>query len=47
VIGEIHRQHRSAEFRSFLDRIDNQTPSDLDVHLGNTPRSVDTHVLEC
>jgi transposase len=33
VIGEIHRQHRSAEFRSFLDRIDNQTPSDLDVHL--------------
>ena len=33
VIGETHRQHRSAEFKSFLDRIDSETPADLDVHL--------------
>jgi len=33
VIGEVHRRHRSTEFRTFLDRIDNEVPADLDVHL--------------
>ena len=33
VIGELHRRHRSAEFRKFLDTIDNAVPGDLDVHL--------------
>lgn len=33
VIGEVHRRHRSSEFKAFLQRIDNQVPSDLDVHL--------------
>jgi transposase len=33
VIGELHRRHRSSEFRSFLDRIEKEVPADLDVHL--------------
>ena len=33
VIGEVHRRHRSAEFRNFLDRIDREVPAELDVHL--------------
>ncbi len=33
VIGELHRRHRSVEFRSFLDRIDQEVPAELDVHL--------------
>ncbi len=33
VIGETHRRHRSAEFKSFLDRIDREVPDGLDVHL--------------
>jgi transposase len=33
VIGATHRRHRSAEFRSFLDRIDREVPAELDVHL--------------
>lgn len=33
VIGELHRRHRSAEFRKFLDTIDNAVSTDLDVHL--------------
>ena len=33
VIGELHRRHRSAEFRKFLDTIDDAVPRDLDVHL--------------
>jgi transposase len=33
VIGELHRRHRSIEFRSFLDRIDKEVPAELDVHL--------------
>ena len=33
VIGELHRRHRSAEFRKFLDTIDLQVPRPLDVHL--------------
>ena len=33
VIGELHRRHRSVEFRKFLDTIDDAVPSDLDVHL--------------
>ncbi len=33
VIGEIHRRHRSAEFRKFLDCIESQMPEDLDIHL--------------
>jgi transposase len=33
VIGETHRRHRSVEFRKFLERIDNEVPADLDVHL--------------
>jgi transposase len=33
VIGELHRRHRSTEFRKFLDRINAEVPVDLNVHL--------------
>lgn len=33
VIGELHRRHRSIEFRKFLDRIDAGVPAQLQVHL--------------
>jgi len=33
VIGELHRRHRSIEFRKFLDTIEANVPADLDVHL--------------
>jgi transposase len=33
VIGELHRRHRSQEFRQFLDTIDANVPAPLDVHL--------------
>lgn len=33
VIGEIHRRHRAVEFKKFLERIDSETPPDLDIHL--------------
>jgi transposase len=33
VIGELHRRHRSVEFRKFLDTIDGAVPAGLDVHL--------------
>jgi transposase len=33
VIGELHRQHRAAEFKKFLITIDKTVPEGLDVHL--------------
>jgi transposase len=33
VIGECHRRHRSAEFRKFLDTIDQNVPQFLEIHL--------------
>jgi transposase len=33
VIGQLHRRHRSLEFRKFLDAIEANVPNDLDVHL--------------
>jgi len=33
VIGQIHRRHRSLEFRKFLDTVDANVPEELDVHL--------------
>jgi transposase len=33
VIGELHRRHRSVEFKRFLDAIEQGVPPDLDVHL--------------
>jgi transposase len=33
VIGQLHRRHRSQEFRRFLDTIQANVPSDLDVHI--------------
>jgi transposase len=33
VIGELHRRHRSVEFRKFLDTIDSHVPEHLDVHV--------------
>jgi transposase len=33
VIGQIHRRHRSLEFRKFLDTVDANVPEQLDVHL--------------
>jgi transposase len=33
VIGQLHRRHRSVEFRKFLDAIESQVPTELDVHL--------------
>jgi transposase len=33
VIGQLHRRHRSREFRQFLDLIEAQVPAELEVHL--------------
>ena len=33
VIGQLHRRHRSTEFRQFLDHIEAEVPSPLDVHI--------------
>jgi transposase len=33
VIGQLHRRHRSREFRQFLDAIEAQAPAELEVHL--------------
>lgn len=33
VLGQLHRRHRSVEFRKFLDLIDSNVPPALDVHL--------------
>jgi transposase len=33
VIGQLHRRHRSQEFRRFLDTIEANVPGDLDVHI--------------
>ncbi|MGP3959580.1 IS630 family transposase [Nonomuraea sp. 3N208] len=33
VIGELHRQHRAAEFKKFLATIDQTVPAELDIHL--------------
>ena len=33
VIGQLHRRHRSQEFRRFLDAIEANVPADLDVHI--------------
>jgi len=33
VIGQLHRRHRSSEFRQFLDLIEANVPADLDVHI--------------
>lgn len=33
IIGQTYRRHRSAEFRKFLDKIDESVPPDLDVHI--------------
>jgi transposase len=33
VLGQIHRRHRSQEFRQFLSAIDQSVPDELDIHL--------------
>lgn len=33
VLGQLHRRHRSVEFRQFLDAIETNVPATLDVHL--------------
>src|SRR3954454_8811283 len=33
VIGELHRRHRSQEFRGFLDTIEGKVPAHVDVHI--------------
>ena len=33
VIGQLHRRHRSREFREFLDVIEAQVPDALEVHI--------------
>ena len=33
VLGQIHRRHRSVEFRRFLDAIEDNVPTQLDVHV--------------
>jgi len=33
LIGQLHRRHRSLEFRKFLDMIEAQVPVSLDIHL--------------
>ena len=33
VLGQLHRRHRSREFRKFLDAIESNVPRELDLHL--------------
>jgi transposase len=33
VLGQLHRRHRSTEFRRFLDTIEDNVPAELDVHV--------------
>jgi transposase len=33
VIGQLHRRHRSTEFRQFLDAIETNVPADLQAHI--------------
>ena len=33
VITSLHKRHRAIEFKKFLERIDNEVPAELDVHL--------------
>ena len=33
VIGQLHRRHRSSEFRQFLDRIEANVPAGLEAHI--------------
>jgi transposase len=33
VLGQLHRRHRSVEFRTFLDAIDAAVPAELELHL--------------
>jgi transposase len=33
VIGQLHRRHRSQEFRKFLDTIEANVPADVDIHI--------------
>jgi len=33
VIGQLHRRHRSREFRQFLNAIEAQVPAGFEVHL--------------
>jgi transposase len=33
VIGSLHRRHRATEFKKFLQKIDQEVPAHLDVHL--------------
>lgn len=33
IIGQLHRRHRSQEFRQFLDTIEANVPGELDVHI--------------
>jgi len=33
IIGQMHRRHRSEEFRKFLDAIEKSVPEELDIHL--------------
>jgi transposase len=33
ITGSIHRRHRTAEFKRFLTKLDNDIPGELDVHL--------------
>jgi len=33
VIGQLHRRHRSQEFRRFLDTIEANVPADYDIHI--------------
>jgi transposase len=32
-MGQLHRRHRSTEFRKFLERIEAQVPAELDIHI--------------
>src|SRR5436305_12178176 len=33
VIGQLHRRHRSQEFRRLLDTLDTNVPTELDAHI--------------
>jgi hypothetical protein len=46
VIGEMHRRHRSAELLQFLNTIDAQPPTHLDIHRFTPPSASRLNLVE-
>ena len=46
VISSLHRRHRSTEFRKFLNKIDEQVPADLEIHLIADNYATKTEIIQ-